>query len=292
MPSPEEVRIASGPFSARIRPAWGGRMTHLAHADFGDLLVPTTAEIFEPWNWPKAGAYPLFPYHNRFYGAQFAHSGVEYDVLPHPALRADAMHGPAHRRPWRVASQTANQATLSLEYAADAEWPFAFEAKQSFSLTGQGLSVELTITNRAAVPAPAAIGWHPYFAVGLDRDVWTDASLAYPLDARDVPTGSPPCARAASTLPATAGYTQHLASWSKARMDVDGGFHLALEADTIFHHLAAHRTENYVCLEPVSMAAGALHQPQQHRGDWGLKILAPGGSLTGTIRLHIDHAPE
>ncbi|MCL6654968.1 aldose 1-epimerase [Agrobacterium rubi] len=292
MPSPDVISIASGPFSARICPEWGGRMTHLAHADVGDLLVPTTAEVFEPWDWPKAGAYPLFPYHNRLYRASFDHAGVEYHVVPHPALGPDAMHGPAHRRPWRVSSHKADQATLFLEYAAGAEWPFAFEAQQSFSLSGQGLSVELTITNRAAVPAPAGIGWHPYFAVGLDHDVWTDASLAYPLDARDVPTGSPPCARAASMLPAVAGYTQHLANWSKARMHVDRGFHLVLEADPVFHHLAAHRTENYACLEPVSMAAGALHQPEQHRADWGLTILSPGDSLTGTIRLHIHNSSD
>lgn len=33
MPSPETVAIACGRLSARLRPAWGGRMTHLQHAD-------------------------------------------------------------------------------------------------------------------------------------------------------------------------------------------------------------------------------------------------------------------
>ena len=58
MPSPETVTIACGWLYARLRPAWGGRMTHLWHADYGDILVPITEQDFEPFNWPRAGAYP------------------------------------------------------------------------------------------------------------------------------------------------------------------------------------------------------------------------------------------
>ncbi|WP_183897880.1 aldose 1-epimerase [Rhizobium skierniewicense] len=289
---PETVSIVSGPFSARLRPAWGGRMTHLTHAEFGNILVPTKADVFEPWNWPKAGAYPLFPYHNRLYGACFTHAGVSHDVLPHPLLAGDAMHGPAHRRPWRVARQANDQVTLLLDYEADAEWPFAFEASQSFFLNDHGLTVELSITNRAGVPAPFALGWHPYFVAGLDRDVRTDASLAYALDPFHVPTGNPPLPRPEASLPAKSGYTQHLMNWSTARFDLDVGYQLVLGADPVFHHLAAHRTEYYMCLEPVSMAAGTLCQPEHQRTNLGLTILQPGESLTGNIRLHIQSMLE
>lgn len=65
-------------------------MTHLVHERFGDILIPTTGPEFDPLNWPKAGAYPLFPYHNRLVGAAFEHEGRHYEVLPHPAL--GAMH--------------------------------------------------------------------------------------------------------------------------------------------------------------------------------------------------------
>ncbi len=287
MPSPEEVRIASGPFTARIRPAWGGRMTHLAHAEFGDLLVPTKAEVFESWNWPKAGAYPLFPYHNRIYGARFTHAGKQHVALPHPALAPDAMHGPSHRRPWRVVSQSLDRAVLALVYDADNEWPFSFEAQQAFSLTPQGLAVELTITNRADVSAPAAIGWHPYVSASLDREAWTDAQLAYPLDEHDVPTGASAVARTIRDLPATSGYTKHLSNWSNAQIHLNDGFSLSIEADPVLNHLAVHRTETYLCIEPVSIAAGTLNLPEDERAALGLKMLDPGQSLSGRIRLGI-----
>lgn len=290
MPSPDVARIASGLFSARINAAWGGRMTHLAHAELGDILVPTTAEVFEPWHWPKAGAYPLFPYHNRVYAASFVHGASRYCVLPHPAVGTDAMHGPAHRRPWHLLSQSSDHAVLSLTYEADEEWPFAFEAQQSFSLTPEALTVELSITNRADMPAPAAIGWHPYFAAGLNRQARTDAGWAFPLDERDVPTGAPPVARLTPDLPSTAGYTHHFSHWSNADIGLEGGYSLHIEASPVLNHLAVHRTGAYICMEPVSMAAGTLNLPERERADLGMKILAPGESLRGEIRLSVQRA--
>ncbi len=262
-------------------------MTHLTHAAFGDILVPTTAGAFEPWNWPKAGAYPLFPYHNRLYGASFVHAGIEHTVPPHPALGTDAIHGPAHRRPWRIASMTETHVVLSLAYEADAEWPFAFQAQQSFALDPDGLSIRLTMTNRSDVAAPAAIGWHPYFAADLACEASTDAQLAYPLDGSDVPTGEPPVQRDTSILPAASGYTKHFTRWSKAKIVRGDGLSLVLEADPALGHLAVHRTEKYVCLEPVSMAAGTLNAPEQQQGHFGLTVLASGESLIGVVRLSV-----
>ncbi|HAU78358.1 MAG TPA: galactose mutarotase, partial [Agrobacterium sp.] len=177
MPSPETVTIACGRLSARLRPAWGGRITHLWHADYGDILVPKTEQDFEPFNWPRAGAYPLFPYHNRLYRGSFVHTGIRHDLLPHPALAPDAMHGPAHRRPREISDLSSDRVALALDYEADGEWPFSFRAEQSFLLQDDRITVELSITNRANVPAPVSLGWHPYLAAGLGCDARTDAKL-------------------------------------------------------------------------------------------------------------------
>ena len=46
--------------------------------------------------------------------------------------------------------------------------------------------------------------------------------------------------------------------------------------------------ERYLCLEPVSMAAGALGLPQAQREGQGLMTVGPGERLSGRIRLSID----
>ena len=284
----DTVFIESGPLSARLVPAWGGRMIHLAHAGMGDILVSTRDTSFEPLNWPRAGAYPLFPFHNRIYDASFVHGGIKYDLLPHPALGHDAIHGPAHRRAWRVSSQSIDCVVLTLDYEADAEWPFAFRAEQAFSLDTTGLTVKLTFTNLADSPAPGGIGWHPYFSAGLDCEAQTDATLEYPLDALNVPNGQPPIARKSTGISASTGYTQHFTDWSNAHIRRPDGLSLILEADPVLSHLAVHRMERYLCLEPVSMAAGALNASEVDRVDLGLRTLAPGETLSGHIRLRIE----
>lgn len=286
MPLPETVAISCGPLSARLRPAWGGRMTHLHHVDHGDILVPTGEDGFEPLNWPRAGAYPLFPYHNRLYGGSFVHAGIRHDLLPHPALAPDAMHGPAHRRAWEISDLDSDRARLLLDYEADGEWPFSFRAEQSFLLENTGLTVNLSITNLADVPAPMALGWHPYLAADLGCDARTDARLQYPLDPQNVPTGHPAVPRQNAAIPAATGYTLHYTDWSNAHVQF-GGFSLRIEADPIFCHLAVHRMDRYLCLEPVSMAAGALGVPETQREVFGVRIIPPGEHLSGRIRLSI-----
>lgn len=287
MPSPETVAISCGQLSARLRPAWGGRMTHLHHADYGDILVPTSEDAFEPFNWPRAGAYPLFPYHNRLYGGSFVHAGIRHGLSPHPALAPDAMHGPAHRRAWEISDLASDRAGLVLDYEADGEWPFSFRAEQSILLEDAGLTVELSITNLADVPAPMALGWHPYLAAGVGCDARTDARLQYPLDPQNVPTGQSAISRHTAAIPASTGYTLHYTGWSNAHVQL-GRFSLLIEADPVFGHLAVHRMDRYLCLEPVSMAAGALGLPEMRREALGIRIVAPGARLSGRIRLSIS----
>jgi aldose 1-epimerase len=161
MLSPDAIVLRAGLLEARLKSGHGGRMTHLRHRDLGEILVPTPDAEFEPLNWPKAGAYPLFPYHNRLKAAAFEHEGKRHVLVPHPALRTDAMHGPAHRRPWRIATESEDAANLVLDYAADADWPFDFRAEQGFRLFPDRLEIALTLTNTGNGPMPGGLGWHP-----------------------------------------------------------------------------------------------------------------------------------
>jgi aldose 1-epimerase len=62
---------------------------------------------------------------------------------------------------------------------------------------------------------------------------------------------------------------------------------LVISADPIFGHIAVHRTERYLCLEPVSAVAGVLGLPESERQSSGLVLLGPGEHLSGGIRMSI-----
>jgi aldose 1-epimerase len=287
MPLPERLTIRNGPMMARFSPQQGGRMTHLAHEVLGNILVPMGEGVFDPWHWPKAGAYPLFPYHNRLAGAAFRYAAQDYTLLPHPALGADAMHGPAHRRAWSVLSHGSNTVELSLDYRADADWPFDFTAIQRFRLNSDGVDIELVLRNSGTVSMPGGFGWHPYLAIGAANLIRSDAALNWPRDAVDVPTGEAPDPRQPAPPLPTANFTIHLSDWKTMDAVLDGGARIHLTADAALPHLVAHRTPAYACLEPVSHIAGAFGFSPEKQQWAGLLQLKRGEEVTGKVCLSI-----
>ncbi|MBT9369818.1 aldose 1-epimerase [Rhizobium sp. CSW-27] len=292
MPLPEtglkgDIRIGKGALCAVFRPEAGGRMSRLLHVDCGDLLIPMDEADFRPLDWPKAGAYPLFPFHNRVIGGILHHAGRRHRLAPHPRFAPDTIHGPAHRRPWQLMQADSDTLSLGLDYHADEDWPFTFRAEQDFAIETDCLSITLRLINKDERPMPGGLGWHPFFRADLSRQVTTDARMEFPLNAIDLPTGEPATERCAGALPARAGYTQHLACWRKADIMTDGGAWIRLAPTAGLAHLAVHRTASYVCLEPVSHRAGALHQPGALPAQGGLVDLPPGATLEGRFDLRI-----
>jgi len=287
MPLPDWPSIRSGPLEARFLPENGGRMTHLVHDRLGDILVPTAGPEFEPLNWPKAGAYPLFPYHNRLVGAAFEHEGRRYEVLPHPALGTDAQHGPAHRRVWQVVSRRPDRIELVLDYGADEDWPFAFRAMQRFTLGDDRLDGELSMTNTGKSSMPAGFGWHPYFDADFNGTASCDAAKVWPVSDIGIPNGSPPQRRETGKPFPGENFTIFLSEWEEASAVTNGGAHITLTAGPGLPHLVAHRMPAYVCLEPVSHVAGVFGFAVEGQAAAGLFVLQPGEGRSARLTLRI-----
>jgi aldose 1-epimerase len=246
-----------------------------------------TNEAFDPYQWPKAGAYPLSPFHNRIIGGVIRHGGQTYRLSPHPALAPDVMHGPAHRRAWHVIDHAPDRLAMALDYAADADWPFAFRAEQRFEIMPDSLRITLSITNSGTDIMPVGIGWHPYLAASLEQPTHADAQATYPLDRLNVPTGARAVARLPGPLPQKTGYTIHLTEWTRAEVTSDGGAQVTMSADPVLAHLAVHRMDHYLCLEPVSHQAGSLADKGQDVTGDDITLLHPGEALAGHIHLAI-----
>lgn len=289
MPSPDWLKIRSGPIEARFLPENGGRMTHLVHDRLGNILVPTASAEFDPLNWPKAGAYPLFPYHNRLTGAAFEHQRKRYEVLPHPSLVPDAQHGPAHRRTWRVVSHKTDSIELAVDYAADADWPFDFRAVQRFTLTADRLEVGLSLANRGQTSMPGGFGWHPYLAADFRQAALTDAGKIWPVGSTGIPVGAPPVPRADRLLP-DEGFTIFLSEWHHATAALNDGARVTLTADPALPHLVVHRMPAYLCMEPVSHVAGVFGFPSELQTAAGLFVLQPGEERSARLSIEITAA--
>ncbi|WP_337270941.1 aldose 1-epimerase [Oryzifoliimicrobium ureilyticus] len=284
---PDIAEIASGPLLARFAPTMGGRIVEFRHRDAGHIVIPIQSATFDPLAWPRGGAYPLFPYHNRLVGAAFKFQGTQYQVRAHPALSGDAMHGPTHRKAWNVVRHEPERLVMAIDYDADEDWPFSFRAEQDFTITQHGLQVGLRLANRDKKPMPGGLGWHPYFAASISQPARTDARSAFALDARDLPRSEAAEPRTGEQLPAREGYTIHLSDWTTAETSLDCGLTLRMRSGAPLHHLAVHRMANYLCLEPVSSAASALAHRDDIKIEMGLEFLQPGQALEGQVHVSV-----
>lgn len=80
-----------------------------------------------------AACYPLVPYANRIAGGQLPAAGRIYTLRANFPPEPNAVHGVGWQRAWHVARAGQRSAELVLRYKPDtpADWPFAFEARQS-----------------------------------------------------------------------------------------------------------------------------------------------------------------
>ncbi|USJ27698.1 aldose 1-epimerase [Ensifer adhaerens] len=282
-----DLTINSGALSASFRPDLGGRLTRLTHRDYGDVIVPLTDVDFDPLNWPKAGAFPLFPFHGRLADASFEHGGRCLQLQPNPNRGTDAMHGPAHRRPWDVLKSTLDETVLTLNYKADPEWPFEFRAVQRFRICGSRMDIEFELTNQAGTAVPAGLGWHPYFISSLNNPIRCNATMRRKSSASTDPKDSwerrPLPVEPLSSYP----FTEHLSDWSETSI-ASGRGKVEITRHEGFPFVVIHRTPNYTCVEPVSHEAGALGLPELAREGAGLATLRPLSTAIGRISISVN----
>ena len=267
------VRLVNGGIEVELAPDLGGRVTLLRHGG-RDVLVPMGTEPFDPDHWPKAGAYPLIPFHNRVFGARLAFGDRVAHLPVHPESAPHALHGMTNRFAWEIETCSETAATMRFDWAASSVWPWSFRAWQQFELTETSFVLTLLIENRDSVPMPAGLGWHPYFTGPLNMT--EDASRLWPMGADYLPTGQSRNARPVDAEMKT----RYLSDWRRVAVHWAGGASMELSARGL-PHLVIHAPDSrYTCIEPVSHLAGFVDHEIE-----GMSSLSPDAILTSQIRL-------
>lgn len=268
-----------------FNPDAGGRVERIRHAAHGDILVPMGDLAFDRFSWPKAGAFPLIPYHNRLHDACFRFHGRKHRVTPNAANGRDAMHGPAQRRPWHVTLEDATQLVMSLDYEADDDWPFDFSASQVFTLDGDRLSVDLTLTNTGHCSMLCGLGWHPYFSRDKVADGTFTPGSRWEIDADTAQPSRVATPSVVEIAKVEIGKALHYSECTQISLVSSNDLRIDISGEGAISSLVVLRTADYVCLEPVSHIAGALSGLPHGIPGTGLRILEPGEAVSGTVRL-------
>ena len=278
------LELRAGDLRLALRPDLGGSVAGLW---LGDLPVLRSTEPADLTSSRLSGCYPLAPYSNRLGYRRFRWLGQDHTTAANFDDNPHSVHGVAWQRPWAVVSSGAHEAELSYTHTPDAHWPFAFEARQRFVLTADGLEVHLAFSNRGKTPQPVGLGWHPYFPKRHHSRLHIVLTERWESDASGLPTRRVP-------QPGIDGEVSHLAfdhcfeGWKGAARIRDEKLSMRLTSSLPYLVVFTPENKAYYCVEPVSHVSNAVHMaaPAAH----GLRSVAAGETFDAWMRLEIGAA--
>jgi aldose 1-epimerase len=265
-------------------------MTRLAF-DGADVLEPVVDWTPPGRAWPAAGLYPLVPYSNRIEHGRLRVGGREVQLAIHPFAAPHAVHGPGHRRAWQVLGHSGRRTRLFLDYAADEDWPWPFEARLDYAFEDDTVVTHLRLRNRASEPMPAGLGLHPFFHAPNGtrytlscQDRWMQTEADGP-----VPRFLDPSARI-DTQVSEEGLIACLGRCIRHVTVRRPDLAITIQSSPELTHLVVYRAagSSFLCIEPVSHATDAFNLQAAGYGYTGALLLDPDESLEGTMTIRCE----
>ena len=277
----QPFELHAGALRLALRPDLGGCIAGFWHRDTPILrsIAPDALVASRP-----SACYPLVPYSNRLAYRKFRWKGHDYTTQANFGDNPHSVHGVGWLRPWEIVSSSVLEVVLRLRHPGDADWPFAFEATQYFTLTPQAMSVQMVFTNTADVAQPVGLGWHPYFPKRARSRLHIELSDRWDPDAAQLPVrkvAQPGIDSDVSHLD----YDNCFEGWRGPARIRDEKFSLQLSSSLPYLVVFTPQDRDYFCVEPVSHVSNAIHMadPLAH----GLRSVAPGETFEASMKLEV-----
>ena len=302
----ELVRLTAGELRVVLAPLAGGSIASFSQAWRGrelHWLRPASPEGLATRDPLAMASFPLLPFCNRIRDGRAQFEGREIRFPPnHPAQSSPhPLHGIGWQRPWTVESADGRQAVLSLRVDASDAWPWAFSARQVFTLEPDGLAVEMTLTNEDSATMPAGIGHHPYFPHVPGTRLQAATAAMWQADAEVLPTaldsgGPVPLLREGVEL-AALDLDNNFIGWERlARIDWPADANgparsLRMEAAAPLDYFVLYCPRDYpfFCAEPVSQCTDWLNLLGRHEAQaLGGTRIAPHERLVARFVLAVS----
>ncbi|HEX7441773.1 MAG TPA: aldose 1-epimerase [Caldimonas sp.] len=281
MTATSSFELHAGALRLALRPDLGGSIAGLWHRDTPILRSVEPAALGGA---RQSGCYPLVPYSNRLGFRHFRWKGSEYTTAANFEGSPHSLHGVGWMRPWEIVSSSAVEVVLRCRHGGDADWPFAFEATQYFTLSPAAMSVQMVLTNRADVAQPVGLGWHPYFPKRERSRLHIELAQRWDSDVTQLPIRKVVQPGIDSDI-AHLDFDNCFEGWRGPARIRDEKFSLQLTSSLPYLVVFTPQDRDYFCVEPVSHVSNAIHMadPAAH----GLRSLAPGESIDAAMKLEV-----
>jgi aldose 1-epimerase len=288
----EILTLAAGGLEAGVAPEIGGSLTHFRRADGTDLMRAADAAALARRDPIGVACFPLVPFSGRIAHGRLTFRGRSHDLPRNAPPDPNALHGDGWQCPWQVEHADGREVRLVLPDPKRG-WPWAYSARQSYRLAGDGLTVTLSVTNESDEPMPAGLGIHPWFDATPDATLAFRARSVFRVDDGYLFAGVTPIPESwdfsAAKPVAGTGLVNGFAGWTGIAEIAWPSRRAALriEADPPLTHLVVYTPpgQPFFCVEPVTHSVDAFNLEETGAApDNGTVVLAPGETLTGTAR--------
>ena len=280
------LQLQAGPMVCELEPRLGGCIAGLWLAGVPVLRSTAASQLASA---RQAASYPLVPFSNRIAQASLQWQGTQHPLVLNNAPEPHAIHGVGWQRPWAVLDSDGHYALLAYEHPADAAWPFAFDSSQTFRVTGNSLELTLSLTNQSVEPAPAGLGWHPFFMKRARSRISFEATGRWEMGPDKLPTRR----IAGHGLDADCAFldVDHCYDgWNGVAHLRDELLHVRLSSNLSRLVVFTNDTRDSIAIEPVSHVNNAMSLV--HAGadaaELGLAVLQPGESISAQMTIEVE----
>jgi aldose 1-epimerase len=282
------LSLQAGALRCDIEPQLGGCIAGLWLGSEPVLRATPAAELTSA---RQSGSYALVPFSNRVGEATLQWQGTQHPLVRNNGAEPHAIHGVGWQRPWTVLQEDTQHVMLSYEHRPDAGWPFAFDCSQTLRVREGALEMVLALTNQHAQPAPAGLGWHPYFAKRERSRISFSATGRWEMGEDKLPTARKP----SRGLDADCGFldVDHcFDGWDGVAHLRDERLHVRIRSNLSRLVVFTNDTRPFIAIEPVSHVNNAvnLYAAGRPADELGLRVLEPGETMMAQMTIEVEAA--
>jgi aldose 1-epimerase len=240
-------------------------------------------------------SFTLAPFSNRIRDAKFMFENLEYQLRA-TASDGSTQHGDVRNRAWQVIrGENSLICSFDSRNIPDFNFPFPIRMNVIYALREKNFEIQLELENVGDKNIPAGFGLHPYFVRNLkgsvDVKLEFQAAGIYETDSSFIPVeGMKPIPEnfdfSISRVVGDTPLNHVFGSWNGTALLEYASQTLSLEASEVFSHLCVFAApDGTLAVEPISHCTDGFNLLHQGVQNTGVKILQPGESLRGWVRL-------
>lgn len=280
------IELQAGGLRCAVEPELGGCITGLWLGDEPVLRVTPAAQLTTA---RLSACYALVPFSNRIGHASLVWQGTQHPLVRNNGDEPHAIHGVGWQRPWSVLDEDASSVMLSYEHRADASWPFAFDCSHTLRLKPGALELTLALTNQSPQPAPAGLGWHPFFLKRPGSHIAFHATGRWEMGADKLPTGRS-VSQGIDADCAGVDVDHCYDGWDGVVRLRDDVLRINVRSGLTRLVVFTNPTREFVAIEPVSHVNNAVQMVASGSAatELGLATLQPGETMMAQMTIEVE----